>query len=283
MDGDTLIVRDSGFNRTTYSHARDVVGWRVFDMAPQDDKRPPKLSEDFAVSTVERDSDSGSNSGSGGSSAGNAILQQRIVRDATNKRSLMVANGSLVHGYLLEITRCDLGSGSFMFAAGAASPPPAPMQCSNVSVTPDGCQFSAFWDVPQDADYVGQEEVGIDIGTGVAGGVVLADRWEYRDDAGEQYAFWATAGGSGNASAAVPVRIAKTLTRVPGYKLWQIDFVDYRAGTPSASSLAPPSSLHCESGRAEQQKRLSLSKQRELTFGLADLWNMNMLTSNRTV
>ena len=78
MDGDTLIVRDSGFNRTTYSHARDVVGWRVFDMAPQDDKRPPKLSEDFAVSTVERDSGSGSNSGSNsGSSAGNAILQHR--------------------------------------------------------------------------------------------------------------------------------------------------------------------------------------------------------------
>ena len=45
MDGDTLIVRDSGFNRTTYSHARDVVGWRVFDMAPQADKRPPRLSE----------------------------------------------------------------------------------------------------------------------------------------------------------------------------------------------------------------------------------------------
>ena len=160
-----------------------------------------------------------------------------------------------MHGYLLEITRCDLGSGSFMFAAGAASPPPAPMQCSNVSVTPDGCQFSAFWDVPQDADYVGQEEVGIGIGTGVAGGVVLADRWEYRDDAGEQYAFWATAGASGNASAAVPVRIAQDADACAGLQAVanRLRRLPCRY-TVSWGSLAPPSSLHCESGRRRSSR-----------------------------
>ena len=31
-DGDTLIVNDPGFDRTTYSYSRDVVGWRIFDV-----------------------------------------------------------------------------------------------------------------------------------------------------------------------------------------------------------------------------------------------------------
>lgn len=31
-DADTLIVHDSGFNRTTYSISSDVVGWRLFNM-----------------------------------------------------------------------------------------------------------------------------------------------------------------------------------------------------------------------------------------------------------
>jgi hypothetical protein len=31
-DGDTLVVNDSGFDRNTYSYAKDVVGWRIFDM-----------------------------------------------------------------------------------------------------------------------------------------------------------------------------------------------------------------------------------------------------------
>jgi len=32
-DGDTLIVRDSGFDRTEYSYAQDVVGFRIYDMS----------------------------------------------------------------------------------------------------------------------------------------------------------------------------------------------------------------------------------------------------------
>ena len=31
-DGDTIIVNDPGFNKTTYSYKNDVVGWRLFDM-----------------------------------------------------------------------------------------------------------------------------------------------------------------------------------------------------------------------------------------------------------
>ena len=69
------------------------------------------------------------------------------------------------------------------------------------------------------------------------------------------------------------MRIAKTLTRVPGYKLWQIDFVDYRAGVPPASALTPPSSLQCERRRVEeQQKRLGKRRASSLS-GLVDLWN----------
>jgi len=35
---DSLTVRDSGFDRTTYSYSQDVVGWRIFDMKPDSDK-----------------------------------------------------------------------------------------------------------------------------------------------------------------------------------------------------------------------------------------------------
>jgi len=33
-DGDTLVVNDPGFDRNTYSHSRDVVGYRIFYMTP---------------------------------------------------------------------------------------------------------------------------------------------------------------------------------------------------------------------------------------------------------
>ena len=32
-DGDTLLVRDSGFDRTDYSYSEDVVGFRIYDMS----------------------------------------------------------------------------------------------------------------------------------------------------------------------------------------------------------------------------------------------------------
>ncbi len=32
-DPDSLLVNDPGFNYTTYSYSKDVVGWRLFDMS----------------------------------------------------------------------------------------------------------------------------------------------------------------------------------------------------------------------------------------------------------
>jgi hypothetical protein len=32
-DGDSLVINDSGFDRKTYSYSKDVVGWRIFEMA----------------------------------------------------------------------------------------------------------------------------------------------------------------------------------------------------------------------------------------------------------
>jgi hypothetical protein len=34
VSNDTLWVRDSGFNRATYSLQQDVLSWRIFDVAP---------------------------------------------------------------------------------------------------------------------------------------------------------------------------------------------------------------------------------------------------------
>ncbi len=31
-DGDSILVNDPGFDNTTYSYSRDVVGWRIFDL-----------------------------------------------------------------------------------------------------------------------------------------------------------------------------------------------------------------------------------------------------------
>jgi hypothetical protein len=33
-DGDTLIVNDPGYTRSTYSYSSDIVGYRIFDMLP---------------------------------------------------------------------------------------------------------------------------------------------------------------------------------------------------------------------------------------------------------
>ena len=50
--------------------------------------------------------------------------------------------------------------------------------------------------------------------------------------------------------------IAKTLTRQVGYKLWQIDFQQYRAGVPPLSDFALPGALRCE---GEQRARAGVS------------------------
>ena len=242
FDEDTLIVRDSGFDRTTYSHSRDVVGYRLFDVvrAPGADKPLPTIAEQFTVSTVEADT-----TGSKG-----IVVRQTLVSDQAAKRSKMVADGLLVQGHLMERMRCDLGNRSFNSMSGGPLPPPAQQTCSNQTMDPSGCTFNNFWDFGPGAVYAGVEVLQ------VAGASVPCDRWSYADDGGNEMAFWAAVAPDAATGSQVPVRSGKTYNAGGAsspYPLWQIDWVGFVPGPPPIAAFDPPSDLNCSWQPRQQQ------------------------------
>jgi hypothetical protein len=60
-------------------------------------KEQPVFSENFATNTIEVDE-----------KTNETVVQQRLVFDVDKRRSMMYAKGSLVHGALQQIRRCDI-------------------------------------------------------------------------------------------------------------------------------------------------------------------------------
>ena len=106
-----------------------------------EDPTIPTISNDFTCQTEEVDKD------------GNTVLEQLLVWSASARRSLMSARGSLVHGYMEQIKRCDLipDSGWFSNAAGTSGLG-STWSCTNTSIPvkselPTNCQYGSFWEI----------------------------------------------------------------------------------------------------------------------------------------
>jgi hypothetical protein len=81
----------------------------------------PVFSETFAVNTVEMDD-----------TTNTMTARQTIIKDSVNKRSHMIADGSLAHGHLEEFMRCDLHPMGYMLEMGGpAGETPAQWQCEH--------------------------------------------------------------------------------------------------------------------------------------------------------
>ena len=105
------------------------------------------------------------------------VLRQRLAQDDLLRRSSMTATGSLVHGFMQQIKRCDLPLGAAWFA-NIGGPDRAHLQCQNMSINPApaDCQWTPFWEIQANASGPFKDAVrGIDCG-----------RWEWWSD-GLQY------------------------------------------------------------------------------------------------
>ena len=180
-------------------------------------RRLPQYDECFSVSTNEADF-----------LVNSTVVVQTIAQDSVVRRSSMAADGSLVHGYLQQIKRCDLPLGEAWYAS-VGGPALTQLQCTNSSINPApaDCQWTPFWGIQANAS--GPIDDTLD--------GIRCSRWEWWSG-GAKYGFWGTA--------AAPLRTAKLFETHPGWLLWEITFSDFRAGPPplSAFELKWPQS-HC--------------------------------------
>jgi hypothetical protein len=187
-------------------------------------KDVPFISQDFTVNTREEDSD------------GNTIVEQRLVWDATLRRSLMHAKGSLVKGAMEQIKRCDLipEEGWFTNAGGPNANDGTHWQCTNTTITPRGelpthCVYNNFFAISGSINppvYAGVEAVN----------GVQCDKWTYEmaDGSGGvgKYAFWCVED--------QPIPAASS--ELGRYSIYFSDFV---AGSPAVSEFEPESNYNC--------------------------------------
>ena len=149
----------------------------------KENKPIPDISNNFVCNTLETDAN------------GTTVLEQSLVWDSTNRRSLMHASGALVRGGMEQIKRCDLFPNAGWFT-NAGGPDPSNLSnwsCTNTTIPPSGefpwhCVYNDFWEIDsiETPEYMGVEAVQN----------VSCDRWNYQmtdPNTGdiEKYAFWA--------------------------------------------------------------------------------------------
>ena len=199
--------------------------------ASKSKKSIPTIAEQFTLRTTEIDD----------TNHGTISVQQTIFFDRTNRRSHMVADGTLCQGHVEEIIRCDAGrtSGYTLTMGGPPGQHPSQWDCTNRTLfhlSPSTCPFAPFFSFPDNATYVGvtnitQHNISFP---------VVCDAWMFWK-AGEQWMFYA------QKDASVPARIQKIRTFHSTNHVWHIDFTHFAPGPPEPLSVfAPPSSVTCK-------------------------------------
>ena len=205
--------------------------------ASKSTKSIPTIAEQFTLRTTEIDD----------TNHGTISVQQTIFFDRTNRRSHMVADGTLCQGHVEEIIRCDAGwtSGYTLTMGGPPGQHPSQWDCTNRTLfhpTPSTCPFAPFFSFPDNATYFGvtnitQHNISFP---------VVCDAWMFWK-AGEQWMFYA------QKDASVPARIQKIRTfhnnntTSNHVHVWHIDFTHFAPGPPEPLSVfAPPASVTCK-------------------------------------
>jgi len=189
-------------------------------------KESPVVSPNFSVDTVEVNGDITST---------DVIVQQTITQDIDLRRSNMIARGTLVHGALQQIRRCDTHpTGWYVQLSGVQPEKPASWDCTNSTIPhvderPAMCQYSSFWAMPP-MKYEGVEQV-----QGQS-----CDKWSYvLDDSGSIYAFWALE------NTATPAATGRISNPTNPTQLYTIFFNNFQEGTLPDSLFMPSSDVQC--------------------------------------
>lgn len=150
---------------------------------------------------------------------------------------MMYGQGSLVHGAIQQIRRCDIHPEGWMSSSGGPNiEDPSTWTCTNTTISrkgelPNNCQYSTFWSFPADMKYMGPDEV-----NGAA-----CDKWEY-SSGGDLYALWATTMTSDNGDIYdAPVANGK----ISGDGEWMIYYKDFVPGSPPEAEYAAVEGCDC--------------------------------------
>ena len=189
-------------------------------------KECPVVSPNFSVDTVEVAGDINST---------DVVVQQTITQDIDLRRSNMIARGTLVHGALQQIRRCDTRPiGWYVQLSGAQPDKPALWDCTNSTIPrvderPAMCQYSSFWAMPP-MKYEGIEQV-----NGQS-----CDKWSFiLDDSGSIYAFWALE------DTAIPAATGRISNPTNPTALYTIFFSNFQDGPLPDSLFMPSSDVQC--------------------------------------
>lgn len=195
-----------------------------------EDPTIPSISQDFTCQTEEVDKD------------GNTVVEQLLVWSATSRRSLMSAKGSLVHGYMEQIKRCDLIPEAGWFTnAGGPRGGGETWQCTNTSIPakaeiPSHCVYNNFWEITskETPRYIGVENI-----KGQE-----CDRWDYDSENPNtggimKMSFWAKHDAPGRES---PIATPCATGEAGVWTLYVSNFV---AGEPPLDKFAPTADYSC--------------------------------------
>lgn len=195
--------------------------------------RLPQYNECFSVRTREVDTPTNT-----------TVVRQVIAQDDLLRRSTMTATGSLVHGFMQQIKRCDLPLGAAWFA-NIGGPDQKHLQCKNMSINPApaDCQWNPFWSIQANASGPFKDTVR----------GVHCKRWEWWSS-GQQFAFWGTDH--------APLKTAKLFDPNPQHPPWYIDFLDYQAGPPADAEFDPVPGNNCPPASMLAPAQLPLFQQK---------------------
>lgn len=186
----------------------------------------PVISPNFVANTVEIDD------------TNTTVVEQRLVFDIDLRRSMMYAQGSLVHGAMQQIRRCDIHPQGWMSSAGGPDvDDPSTWACTNTTIDrkaelPNSCQYSSFWSFPDNMKYSGRDYIN---GTS-------CDQWIYYSG-GDEYALWVQEGVVDGELVTIPVANGKIKSSSGG--LWTIYYHDFVPGSPNDSEYDPVDGSNC--------------------------------------
>lgn len=208
---------------TSPSSMRELGGLRPLSTLRRGTGSPasfPPYSESFTVETLESTFNSQQ-----------PTVQQLIAQDNITRRSMMLAQGPLVHGVLQQIKRCDIHPLGWF--ADIGGPSMEQLECKNTSINsdPNDCQWTPFWEIPANASGPTPDKLN---GT-------KCGRWDWWEE-NERHSFWGTS--------EKPLRIAKVWTPHPApVTTWYIDFSGFSDVPPSLSEFDPVPAAGCTPAR----------------------------------
>lgn len=186
----------------------------------------PVIDPNFQVSLVEVDANNVT------------ILEEYLAFDIDLRRSHMYAEGSLVHGAMEQIKRCDIHPEGWFSSAGGPNPDaPSTWTCTNMTIDrvgemPQNCQYSTFWGFPDDMKYAGPA---------VLNGIPC-DQWTYFSQ-GDEYTLYATMLDEVTGES-IPVANGK-IWSATNASLWMLYYRDFIAGPPPDTAFTPVEGCSC--------------------------------------